>query len=271
MNNVINNNGNDINITAIPYIILVRPQLPENVGGTARVMYNFGFSKLRLVAPRVDFPDQEKAIACACGGASILKAAEIFLNLEEAVADLNYLYATTARRRDLEKICLNSREIPKEPELTASTGIIFGPENSGLSNEDLGLIDKITYINTENNPLNLVQAVTIICYEFYEFFNNLQAMKKEATILKNSYKPLLANKKQLQFFYNLLEKELEEKNFFQTSEKQADMMQNIQAMFSRANLSSQETSTLIGIISVLKRKEKEENKIKIKKEGNNVE
>ena len=228
----------------LPCIILVRPQLPENVGGVARVMYNFGFDELRLISPKLNFCEDEKSIACACGGASVLKLARVFSNVGDGVADLDYLYATTARTRSLNKACTDSTKIST---FTDATGIMFGPENSGLSNEDLSSVDEIVYINAKNNPINLMQSVAIICYDV---LNKLQNSDTNLTKLLYNY----STKEELNFFYDKLEAELEERGFFQEYNKKVKMMQNIKSIFSRAGLTSQEVRTLNGIVNILKRR-----------------
>src|SRR5262249_51708592 len=154
-----------------PAIILVRPQMGENIGAAARIMLNFGFTDLRLVAPRDGWPN-EQAIKMSSGATEKINL-QVFENFEDAISDLNFLYATTARQRDMNKEVVTPAEISP----TAKTGIVFGPERTGLENSEISLCDKLVAIpvNPDFASLNLAQSVAVICYQL----NNLQIAKTE--------------------------------------------------------------------------------------------
>lgn len=221
----------------LPAVVLVRPQLAENVGGAARVLHNFGFSDLRLVQPRSDFSSDQKAIACACAGDGLLRNAKSYVCLESAVSDMDYLYAATARMRFSTRGCISSRHLSIK---TAKTGILFGPENSGLANADLNLCDELVYIDAVSNPLNLVHAIAIIAYQCHN-----------PTVEPTSLLCEFASKKELAFLYDTLSMALEKSGFFRIAEKKVGVMQNVAAMFSRANLTSQDVKTLSGMLRSL--------------------
>jgi tRNA/rRNA methyltransferase len=227
-------------------IILVRPQLGMNIGSIARVMLNFNYTELRLVNPRKGWLD-ENTIAIAAGAEDIIHNAKIYTSLAEASSDLHLTLALTARSRDLNKESLESSNLSNELKQNTenNVGLIFGPENSGLSNEDLIYAHKIVYIPT--NPLfaslNISHAVAIILHE----------------ICKNSPKVKFNHKispdatiKEIEHFFLHLETELEKTDFLRVEEKKSTMMRNIKNIFMRIEkLSTKEISTLRGIISAL--------------------
>ncbi len=221
-------------------IILVNPQMGENIGAAARVMLNFGFTGLRLVAPRDGWPNR-KAVDMSSGAVEKINVT-IFENFESAIADLEILYATTARNRDMDKTVIT----PGQIELSPKTGIVFGPERTGLGNYEISLCNKIVEIpvNPEFSSLNLAQSVAVICYELRK------SGISEVPNLRNSEVPL-ATKAELEGLYKHLEDELEKRNFFSTPEKQPGMMINIRNMLERAELLPQEVRTLRGIIRSL--------------------
>ena len=151
-----------------PAIILVRPQLPENIGAVARVMANFGLKNLRLVNPLVP-PLDAKAIAMAARASAILESAPIYPSLDEALADLLYVYGTSAGTREMIKRNTPIREAMEEIAICDRVGIIFGPERTGLTNEELSKCRAILYIPVDPkfSSLNLAQAVAITAYEWH--------------------------------------------------------------------------------------------------------
>ena len=160
-----------------PTIILVRPQLPENIGMTARAMDNFGLSRLYLVNPRDERPNK-KAEKSAKHAEGIIKSVQIFSNLEEATSQFNLVIATTNRQRFLTKKKFNNfNKLIKKVNDFKKIAILFGPENSGLSNEDLRLANVIYTINTAklNKSLNLSHAVSFISHEI--FSQNIQSQE----------------------------------------------------------------------------------------------
>jgi tRNA/rRNA methyltransferase len=230
-------------------IILVSPQMGENIGASARAMKNFGISDLRIVSPRDGWPNS-KAEANAVGAADIVHNAKLYMTLEDAIADLEYVYATTAQTRDMNKNYITAQELQKKYQLECRVGILFGRENSGLQNKEIALANEILTIDTDINfsSLNIAHAVAVICYELYK------APKRED--LSNAQE--LSTKAELQYFYDHLFNALGHNNFFKISEKQQLMKQNIINIFSRIDkLSHSEVQTLRGIISSLSGKRNE--------------
>lgn len=151
-----------------PVIVLVRPQLGENIGKAARAMLNFGLTELRLVAPRDGWPNPDAGPA-ASGADIVLAQAEVFGSLAEAVADCTTIYATTVRKRGVTKEVLTPDAAAREVHATAGRcAYIFGPERSGLETDDVALAHKIVTvpINPEFGSLNLAQAVILLAYEW---------------------------------------------------------------------------------------------------------
>ena len=155
--------------TGGPAIILVRPQLGENIGTAARAMLNCGLMDLRLVAPRDGWPNV-KALNAASGADAVIGQARLFESVADAVADLNSVFASTARGREMVKPVFTPRQAAAKlhPASATHAGILFGPERSGLSNDDVVLADAIIEVplNPAFSSLNLAQAVLIICYEW---------------------------------------------------------------------------------------------------------
>ena len=156
-----------------PAIVLVRPTLGENIGAAARAMMNFGLSEMRLVEPKGDWPNQ-KAINTASGAERILEEAKIYQTTGAAVADLQRLYATTARVRDMEKPVLTPRALADALHGNSAkgekSGILFGREAKGLHNDDVAISDAIIMVpvNSEHRSINLAQAVLLIGYEWFQ-------------------------------------------------------------------------------------------------------
>ena len=229
-----------------PSIILVRPQLPENIGMVARAMNNFGLNDLIVVSPRENWLNN-KTINAAKKANSIIKNIKVFSSLEDAISNFTYVIATTNRKRYLEKKSTSDFKYLKNKINTyKKSAILFGPENSGLSNEDLNLADIIFSINTsnQNNSLNLSHAVSILCYKIFEL-NNL----KNNTNLKS--KLTYINKSQLSKYFEYLFSNLENRGFFTPKEKKASMKNNIYAIFTKSPLTKKELQTLWGITKKL--------------------
>lgn len=209
----------------------------ENIGATARAMLNFGFDDLRIVSPRDGWPNS-KAIEMSAGASRVIENAKVFDSTEEAIADLKFIYATTARRRDLDKTLISSNQIQQQEGL----GVLFGAERSGLENDDIALANAIVTIpvSEEYKSLNLATSVAIICYEL----SKKPMLEKQREI---------ATKEELNSFFEHLETELSQANFFSVDDKKPGMMRNIKTMFTRADFSSQEVRTLHGIIKSLKK------------------
>jgi tRNA/rRNA methyltransferase len=235
-------------VTGGPAIVLVNPQLGENIGTSARAMYNSGLTDLRLVAPRDAWPN-EKARAAASGADPVLDAARLYPDLRAAVADIQHLYATTARDRHLVKRIVTPRQAAQEMRaLTAAgeaCGVLFGAERMGLLTEDVSLAD--TIVNVPLNPafssLNLAQAVLLVGYEWFA--------AGDTTIFPATPtgKSQPATRKQLYAFFDHLEEELDRNGFLRNREKRPSMVQNLRAIFERAGLTAQEVRTLHGVVT----------------------
>lgn len=233
-------------------IILVNPQMGENIGATARAMLNAGLVDLRLVAPRDGWPNP-KADAMASGAIEVLENAKVFETTEEAIADLNFVLATTARLRDMEKEIYTPNTAAKEfvsrIDSSQKCGVMFGCERSGLSNDDVALANAV--INVPLNPdfssLNLAQAVLLITYEFY------QATLTEVDLNDIKMKSSPAPKAELENFLSRLESDLDNAGFFSNPEQKPHTVRNIRNLFDRTGLSSQEIQSLFGIFKALKR------------------
>lgn len=235
-----------------PAIILVRPTLGENIGAAARAMMNFGLSEMRLVQPKGDWPNQ-KAINTASGAERILEEATLFETTEDAVADLQRLYATTGRVRDMEKPVLEPRDLANTLHGNAAKGekcgILFGREAKGLNNEDVAISDAMIMVpvNPEHRSLNLGQCVLLIGYEW--FLATGPETINEVT--RKGGQP--AARHEMVGFFEHLERELDACGFLYPPEKRPRMVRNIRNIFTRAGLSDQEVKTLRGIVSGLTR------------------
>ena len=226
-----------------PIIILFEPQLEENIGAAARAILNFNFHNIRIIKKgwkpsKVSFKNSAKAD-------EILKNAKVFNNLEDAINDLHYIFATSNRKRDLNIDVVNLKKGAKiiNNYKNFKVGILFGPERSGLTNEAISLCDKIIEIPLNQNfkSLNLAQSVLLVVYELF----NLNLCKI------NSVKKKKTKKKELFIFFKVLQNYLEKVNFFKVKEKKKIMMRNIKTIFNKAELTEKEVKILLGIIKNL--------------------
>ena len=233
-----------------PTVILNAPQLAENIGAVARAMANFGLHDLRLVRPRDGWP-QDRAWASASGADWPLDNAQVHDRIEDAIAGLQLVFATTARPRELNLPILTPREAAAE--LHAATaagrrvGILYGGERAGLETRDIALCQGVITIPVDEKfrSLNLAQAVIVTAYEWRmsvldrpsERFDKNQAPPAEQGVLEG--------------LYGQLEGELHAAGFFHPPEKTPSMINNLRAIFTRANLSEQEARTLRGVITAL--------------------
>jgi tRNA/rRNA methyltransferase len=235
---------------AAPVVILVRPQLGENIGMAARAMLNCGLGELRLVAPRDEWPNA-RAERAASGADEVLKGARVFDDVASAVADLHRVYATSARSRELTQRIAPPREAADDMVRAVAAkqrvGLMFGPERAGLENDDLAHADIVITIplNPAFSSLNLAQAVLLVAYEWS------QAVGETGTTRLVTNEAAIASRAELEEFVQRLEAELDEAGFFKVAEKRPRMMQNIRALFSRAEATDQEIRTLHGILSEL--------------------
>ncbi len=226
-----------------PVIILVAPQMGENIGACARAMKNFGLKQLRIVSPRDGWPN-EKADSMSVGAIDIIKHAKIYDNVPMAIADLEYVYATTATSRDMNKNYVLSKDLSKQFLYSANVGIMFGREASGLTNEEIAYANQVLTIDTDPEfaSLNIAHAVAIVCYELFK--------AESRQDLSNTQE--LCTKQELEYFFEHLLGELDSRNFFRTPDRIPHMTQNIRAIFNRIDkLSKNELQTLRGVISSL--------------------
>jgi len=232
-----------------PSIILCRPQLGENIGAAARAMKNFGLYDLRLVAPRDGWPN-EKANAMAVNAIDIVESARLFDTAHEALADLNTVYATTARERGITKEVLTPAELARRLRSAGpddKTGILFGNERAGLENEDISLCDAVVTIPTaEFTSLNLGQAVLLCCYEWFRQEDDTPPSRIEHGPLHR--KP---TRKEMFQLFDHLEGELTQSGFLYPPDKREHMQRAIRATIHRAQLTYQEVQTLRGMIVAL--------------------
>jgi len=234
-----------------PTIILVRPQLPENIGLVARVMDNFNLKDLIIVSPREKWPNN-KSLDSSKHAKEIIENTKVFFSLTEALANFNFVIAATNRNRFLEKKVTKSFTTFNDLiKINTSTAILFGPENSGLSNDDLKLANYLFTIETskKNNSLNLSHAVSIVSYKIYEYF----FLKKENLFNEINNFSELSNKKELSYFMNYLINKLDDVNFFNPLEKKQSMVDNIYAIFLKASLTKKEINTLWGMIKKIQK------------------
>mgnify|MGYP001490064184 FL=1 len=245
-----------------PVIVLVEPQLGENIGMAARAMLNCRLTELRLVKPRDGWPSDE-ATAAAAGADEVVEGARVFDTTADAVADLEHVFATTARTRDMTQRILTPRQAGAEirdfmtgtrtgDQGEIKAGVLFGREAKGLKNDDLVLCDAVVMapVNPAFSSLNLAQAVFCIGYEWLlagfgdgkDGGGGRLAMKKET-------RP--ANKSELQSLFEHLEQELDASGFLHVKEKRPVMVRNIRNLLQRAHLTEQEVRTLRGIITSL--------------------
>ena len=235
-----------------PAIILSHPQIGENIGAAARAMLNFGLTELRLVKPREAWPNK-KAEAMAVGAASVLEAARVFATVEEAVADLGLVFATTGRDRLMSKRVVTPddavQELAAEVGQGRACGILFGAERMGLTNEEVVLADALLTIPT--NPdfasLNLAQSVAVVGYEWWKGTHDKPEFKVPAKFRRSK----LASKEDLVGFFEHIERELDRTEFLFPPAKRPAMVQNMRNMWHRAGLTYQEVQTLRGMVRSL--------------------
>ena len=230
--------------------VLIKPQLGQNIGSCARVLKNFGFSKLGIVNPRDGWPNY-KARMTSVGAYDMLQKVKVYKNTLDSIKNFDLVFSTTARKRDINKKHISISTFVKtiKRKKNLNIGIIFGPEASGLSNEDLSYSNSIIQIPTSKkfSSMNLSHSMTIICYEIYKLIYS-NRFKKENKILEISSKKSLA--KFLKHLINLLE----DRNFFTPKEKKNAMLLNIYNLFYRFELSDKELRILASIISKLSKK-----------------
>ncbi|MDE2445460.1 MAG: RNA methyltransferase [Alphaproteobacteria bacterium] len=253
-----------MNFGPAPAVVLVNPQLGENIGMAARAMANFSLSDLRLVSPRFGI-EMERAVTASAGAVETVEAATTHETLDEALAEFHFVYATTARPREMTKEVMTPEQAAADMHTRIGRGekvaILFGRERFGLSNEEVSKADVI--ISAPVNPayasLNIAQAVLLVGYEWYRPIATTLGMETQELaahegpgLKMTNTKP--ATKTELYGFYDHIEAELADAGFFKSKDKQPIVMRNFRNMFARAGLTEQEVKTLRGMVSSLTRK-----------------
>jgi tRNA/rRNA methyltransferase len=232
-----------------PIIILVEPQLAENIGMVARAMANFGLSELRLVSPRNGWP-KKGAHSAASGAVHVLEAARLYDTAREAIADLNYVFATTARERGQMKRVFAPEAAMREAQGRIGegqgVGILFGRERTGLENDEVSLADSIiTFpVDPKFSSLNLAQAVLLVSYEWRKLATG------GALPFSGEIRSPPAAREMLASFFDYVEAELEAVNFY-PEDKKPIMARNMRDIFHRLAMTEQEVRTLRGAIRAL--------------------
>jgi tRNA/rRNA methyltransferase len=231
-----------------PAIVLVEPQLGENIGTAARAMMNCGLDDLRLVRPRDGWPN-EQAAAAASGADKVLDKARLFPSVEAAIGDLLHVYASTARDRYMVKRELTPRSAAAEMRAFLGAGeacgVLFGPERTGLINEHIALADTVLTVplNPAFSSLNLAQAVLLIGYEWF----TAETQPPSEQLHTGHSRP--ANKEELLRFFDHFEEALETSGFLRHPDKRPSMTRNLRNLFQRAACTEQELRTLHGVIT----------------------
>ena len=232
-----------------PIIVLVRPQLGWNIGAAARAMANFGLDEMRLVKPRGRHPSAS-ALRMASGAEDIVERAQVFDNLESAVADLSVLLATSARRREMVKEEITPKDAAMRLRTGASgdsrSGILFGPERAGLENDELVLAEALVKVPTHPgfSSLNLGQCVLLLAYEYFlagESLDNVAAERDPP-----------ATREDMLGLFAQLEDGLEGSKFFHPVEMRAATVRKIRNFFVNARPNTRQLRMLRGIISSLR-------------------
>ena len=231
-------------------MILVQPQMGENIGAAARSMLNFGLAELRLVAPRDGWPN-EKADTMSAGALAAMPPVRVFDTLQDAIADLHFVLGTTARPRDMVKPVFAPAEAVKEAAAREQSGqkagFLFGAERMGLLNDDIALCQGVVNIpvNPDFTSLNIATAVLVMAYEW----SRLHLSPLPSGLHRKDSLP--AMQEGIEGFLSRLILELEEKHFFRSGEVAPYMKRNLRNLFVRADITEQELRTLHGVLSAL--------------------
>jgi len=248
---------------ASPAVVLVNPQLGENIGTAARAMANFGLRDLLIVDPRDGWPN-ERALKAASGADWIIKDAQIHATLDDALKGFNHVYATTARPRGMVKEVMTPEQAGRDMHQRIGRGeklaLLFGRERWGLNNDEVSLADIIVTapVNPAFASLNIAQAVLLVGYEWYK--HDAKTLGQSTPELPALDGPGLqtpdtrpATKDELYGFFHHIESELDQAGFFKTPEKKPGMIRNMRNLFARAELTEQEVRSLRGMVSSLTR------------------
>ncbi len=227
--------------------VLIKPQLPENIGFCARALKNFGFKKLDLVQPKEKWP-KRKAVSKSVGANDIIKKTKIYSDIKSAVNSYDIVYASSARKRDINKKHLSFKQFIEsiKKNKNKNIGVIFGPEASGLSNEDITHSNYIFKIPVSKSfeSINLSHSLILVCFELFKAL-------KPGYLKKQKKLTDIASKKNFNTFFDFLENKLEKKGFFNPKEKKKTMLINLRNIFGRIELSSKELRILSSVFSKL--------------------
>ena len=232
-----------------PIVVLVEPQMGENIGAAARAMANFGLSRLRLVKPLRGWPN-EKARVMAAGADRVLDGVQLYDSLADAIGDCSFVLAATARNHDQAKPVIGAAEAATEmaPRVGAgeNVAVVFGRERNGLENHEVARADRIVTlpVNPAFASLNLAQAVVIVGYEWFKY------AARELPFAAPERSPPVT-KQQLDAFFADLERELDKVEFFRPDEKRGVMSVNLRNIFQRISPTQQDIRTLHGVVTAL--------------------
>lgn len=230
-----------------PAFVLVRPQMGENIGGSARAMWNFGLDRMRVVAPRDGWPNQ-KAVAMASGAGRLLDEAGLYETTADAVADASYVYATTARSRDLTKPVFTPEAAMADARDRIARGervaVLFGPERAGLENDDIARANAIISVpvNPEFPSLNLAQCVLLTAYEWRRATAEVEAVTMEMAGTE------MATQVEVEKLAAHYEERLGEAGFFFPEAKAEGMKRTLRNLWSRMPLTRADVQILHGIL-----------------------
>lgn len=229
-----------------PAFVLIRPQMGENIGAAARAMWNFGLDRMRITSPRDGWPNQ-KAVAMASGAGRLLDEAQMCADTAEAIGDCTYVYATTARPRELTKPVLTPAHAMKDAAQRIANGekiaVLFGPERSGMENDDIAKANAIISVpvNPDFPSLNLAQCVLLTAYEWR------QATFEAVPETVNLESPW-ASHQEMQALADHYEDRMEDAGFFYPAHKAPNMKMNLRNLWSRMPLTRADVQMLHGIM-----------------------
>ncbi len=236
----------------VPAVILVEPQMGENIGAAARAMLNFGLDRMRIVNPRDGWPNP-RAQAMSSGAGQVMDAVQVVDTTAQAVADMNYVFATTARTRDLTKEVMTPERAMQHARVLIlqgkNVGIMFGPERSGLANEDIAHANAL--ISVPVNPafasLNLAQCVLLLAYEWRRQTGEVPPQVMEMAGVN------FATAIEVQKLGERLEEALDARNFFWPEDKAESMVLTLRNMLTRLELTDADVRVFHGIVKTMEK------------------
>ena len=235
--------------------VLIKPQLGENIGASARSLKNFGFNNLVITDPKCSWPNI-KAKATSVGAFDILNKTKVFNNTDTAIKNFDLIFSFSARKRDINKKHINMYSFLKilKKQKNKKIGLMFGPEASGLSNLDLSYANYVVQIpsSPKFKSMNLSHSITLVCYEIFKL-NNFKLSKKSV------FNKDIGQKGKLSSILKLLHLNLEKKNFFNPPEKRSSMIKNINNLFYRMEANDKELRILGSLIGSLSKNKKKHN------------